>query len=86
MGVSPKGEHHRLLGDDDLAILVVTAVGADVMRKLHGAATGARGLSSGRNLHVGGPTTVRTDATLLLFRYWHDDLSYYLKNVAITRK
>ena len=67
-----------LLGDDDLAVLVEPAVGADVMRKLHGAATGARGTRGGIDLHVGRTTVMRANATLLLLRYWHDDLPYIL--------
>ena len=66
-----------LLGNDDLAILVVTAVGAHVMRKLHGAATGAGGTRGGIDLHIGGTTVMRTDASLLFLRYWHVDLPYY---------
>ena len=63
-----------LLGNDDLAVLVVTALGAYVMRELSGTATGAGALRGSRNLHVRRTTTMRANAALLLFRYWHDDL------------
>ena len=84
-------ERHRiqsipLLGNDNLAVLVETAAGAHVVRKLDSAATGASGLSRSRNLHVGGTTGVSADTTLLLFRYGHSDLPYELSSVAITRK
>ena len=84
-------ERHRiqsipLLGNDNLAVLVETAAGAHVVRKLNSAATGARGLSRSRDLHVGGTTGVSADTTLLLFRYGHSDLPYELSSVAITRK
>ena len=84
-------ERHRiqsipLLGNDNLAILVEATVGADVMRKLDGAATRANGARRGVNLHVGGTTGVSADTTLLLFRYGHSDLPYELSSVAITRK
>ena len=84
-------ERHRiqsipLLGNDNLAVLVETAAGAHVVRKLDSAATGARGLSRSRDLHVSGTTGVSADTTLLLFRYGHSDLPYELSSVAITRK
>ena len=84
-------ERHRiqsiqLLGNDNLAVLVETAAGAHVVRELDSAATGARGLSRSRDLHVGGTTGVSADTTLLLFRYGHSDLPYELSSVAITRK
>ena len=75
-----------LLGNDNLAVLVETAAGAHVVRKLDSAATGARGLSRSRDLHVSGTTGVSADTTLLLFRYGHSDLPYELSSVAITRK
>ena len=64
----------RLLGDDDLTILIIAAVGADVMGKLDGAAARADGAGGGVNLHVGGTTRVSGSAALFLLRYWHDDL------------
>lgn len=84
-------ERHRiqsiqLLGNDNLAVLVETAAGAHVVRELDSTATGARGLSRSRDLHVGGTTGMGADTTLLLFRYGHSDLPYELSSVAITRK
>ena len=84
-------ERHRiqsiqLLGNDNLAVLVETAAGAHVVRELNSTATGARGLSRSRDLHVGGTAGVSADTTLLLFRYGHSDLPYELSSVAITRK
>ena len=84
-------ERHRiqsiqLLGNDNLAVLVETAAGAHVVRELNSAATGARGLSRSRDLHVSGTTGMGADTTLLLFRYGHSDLPYELSSVAITRK
>ena len=75
-----------LLGNDNLAVLVETAARAHVVRELDSTATGARGLSRSRDLHVGGTAGVSADTTLLLFRYGHSDLPYELSSVAITRK
>ena len=84
-------ERHRiqsipLLSNDNLAVLVETAARAHVVRQLDSTATGARGLSRSRDLHVGGTAGVSADTTLLLFRYGHSDLPYELSSVAITRK
>ena len=65
-----------LLGNDDLAVLVVAAVGAHVMRKLHRVTTGAGGTRGGADLHVGRTTAMRGAAALLLLRYWHVDLPH----------
>ena len=63
-----------LLGDDDLTVLVIPAVGAHVVRKLHGTATRAGGTRGSLDLHVGGTAGMGCSAALLLLWYWHDDL------------
>jgi hypothetical protein len=65
----------ELHGDDDLAILVVAAVRAHVMRKLRCTALWANGTSRSGELAVGRTTSVRGAATLFLLRYCHLDLS-----------
>ena len=70
--VAPK----QLLGNDDLTILVEPAVGAHVVRELHGTAAGAHGTCGGGDLHVRGATGMRLSATLFLLRYCHVDLPY----------
>ena len=61
----------KLLGDDDLAVLVVTAVGAHVVRELRGAALRADGASRSRELAVSRTTGVSGAAALLLLGYCH---------------
>ena len=65
----------ELVDDDDLAALVVPAVEANVMRQLHGTATGARGLGRSADLHVCRAAGMSLRTALLLLRYWHVDLS-----------
>ena len=61
----------RLLGNDDLAILVVAAVGAHVVRKLGGTTLRADGASRSRELAVSRTTSVGGAAALLLLGYCH---------------
>ena len=60
-----------LLGNDDLAVLVVTAVGAHVVRELGGAALRAHGARRSGELAVGRTTGVGGAAALLLLGYCH---------------
>ena len=65
-----------LLRDDDLAVLIVAAVGAHVVRQLDGMAARADRARGSADLHIGRATGVSGTATLFLLRYWHDDLPY----------
>jgi RsmE family RNA methyltransferase len=60
-----------LLGDDDLAVFVVTTVGAHVMRKLGSAALRADRTAGSNELAVGRTTGMGGSATLLLLRNCH---------------
>lgn len=68
----------RLLGDNDLAVLVVATVGAHMMRQLGGAATGAHRAARCRELAVCRTAGVGGTATLLLLRNCHVDLCFQL--------
>ena len=61
----------RLLGDDDLAIPVITAVPADMVRQFHRTATGARGTALGLDHIVRAATRMRAGTTGFPLRYSH---------------
>ncbi len=61
----------RLLGDNDLAVLIVAAVRAHVVRQLGGTATRAHGPGRSGDLAVGRTTGARGCTALFLLRNCH---------------
>ena len=69
-----KAGSRRLLGLDDLAVLVETAVAANAMRKLHFAALRANGTGGSCDLVVDAATSMSASAAHFTLRYCHDCL------------
>jgi hypothetical protein len=67
----------RLLGLEDFAILVVAAVRAHAMRKLHLAALRANGTGRRSDAIVCATTGTSRHTTLALFRNCHDLFSFF---------
>lgn len=67
----------ELVSDDDFAVLVVAAVAADPVRKLHLTTLRARAAGRGVDLVMLAATTMRADSAHLLLRYCHFGCSFF---------